>query len=224
MSVDFLSKNFPPFQVHHAKKPPRFYPDGFQRNVIDFYFIFSDCRLRKALYLQFSYFIWPLRSSYANACFEWCEPKPTELIRTNGTGRIRLYNVGDFDHADITFGKDAAIRCDLLRIVPLSKTETGADDPNNIPPNKQPIDPRIWYENSGRTVLEAMVADLNSRGHSKLTLRENGDICIQQGEELVPQEHLSNFPAKVYWPRLVEVFESNGLSAETTAQGIQVSW
>lgn len=140
------------------------------------------------------------------------------------TGRIRLYNVDDFDHADITFGKDAAIRCDLLRIVPLSKTETGADDPNNIPPNKQPIDPRIWYENSGRTVLEALVADLNSRGHSKLTLRENGDICIQQGEELVPQEHLSNFPAKVYWPRLVEVFESNGLSAETTAQGIQVSW
>lgn len=60
MNVDFLPKNFPPFQVHHAKKPPRFYPDGFQRNVIDFYFIFSDCRLRKALYLQFSYFIWPL--------------------------------------------------------------------------------------------------------------------------------------------------------------------
>ena len=182
--------------------------------------ISDDLLLRYANHRILTY----LRSSYANACFEWCEPKPTELIRTNGTGRIRLYNVDDFDHADITFGKDAAIRCDLLRIVPLSKTETGADDPNNIPPNKQPIDPRIWYENSGRTVLEALVADLNSRGHSKLTLRENGDICIQQGEELVPQEHLSNFPAKVYWPRLVEVFESNGLSAETTAQGIQVSW
>lgn len=68
MSVDFLSKNFPPFQVHHAKKPPRFYPDGFQRNVIDFYFIFSDCRLRKALYLQFSYFIWPLRGYRRQKC------------------------------------------------------------------------------------------------------------------------------------------------------------
>ena len=182
--------------------------------------ISDDLLLRYANHRILTY----LRSSYANACFEWCEPKPTELIRTNGTGRIRLYNVDDFDHADITFGKDAAIRCDLLRIVPLSKTETGADDPNNIPPNKQPIDPRIWYENSGRTVLEALVADLNSRGHSKLTLRENGDICIQQGEELVSQEHLSNFPAKVYWPRLVEVLESNGLAAETTTQGIQVSW
>ena len=91
-------------------------------------------------------------------------------------------------------------------------------------PTSTPIDPRIWYENNGRTVMETLIADLNSRGHSKLTLKENGDICIQQGEELVPQEHLSNFPAKVYWPRLVEVFESNGLAAETTAQGIQVSW
>lgn len=70
MSVDFLSKNFPPFQVHHAKKPPRFYPDGFQRNVIDFYFIFSDCRLRKALYLQFSYFIWPLCDEALNNWWE----------------------------------------------------------------------------------------------------------------------------------------------------------
>lgn len=77
MSVDFLSKNFPPFQVHHAKKPPRFYPDGFQRNVIDFYFIFSDCRLRKALYLQFSYFIWPLG------------PRATDLI-SEGALAIRL--------------------------------------------------------------------------------------------------------------------------------------
>ena len=40
MSVDFLSESFPPFQVHHAEKPPRFYPDGFQRNVIDFYLFF----------------------------------------------------------------------------------------------------------------------------------------------------------------------------------------
>ena len=38
------------------------------------------------------------------------------------------------------------------------------------------------------------------------------------------QEHLSNFPQKVYWPRLVQMFERNGLAAEITAKGIQVSW
>lgn len=96
--------------------------------------------------------------------------------------------------------------------------------PNATPPNRQPVDPRIWYETQGRSVLEALISDLNSRGHSKLTLRENGDICIEQGEDAVSQEHLNNFPQKVYWPRLAEVLESNGLAAEVTAQGIQVSW
>ena len=180
----------------------------------------DDLLLRYANHRILTY----LRSSFSNACFEWCEKRPVDLIRGNGTGRIRLYNVEAFDHADITFGKDATIRCDLLKIVPLTKAGAEQDEQADIPPNKQPVDPRIWYENNGRTVMETLIADLNSRGHSKLTLKENGDICIQQGEELVPQEHLSNFPAKVYWPRLVEVLESNGLAAETTTQGIQVSW
>lgn len=90
-----------------------------------------------------------LRSSFPNACFEWCEKRPADLIRSNGTGRIRLYNVEAFDHADITFGKDATIRCDLLKIVPLSKAGTEQGEQADIPPNKQPIDPRIWYENNG---------------------------------------------------------------------------
>ena len=81
------------------------------------------------------------------------------MIRSNGTGRIRLYNVEAFDHADITFGKDATIRCDLLKIVPLSKAGTEQEDQADIPPNKQPIDPRIWYENNGRTVMETLIAD-----------------------------------------------------------------
>lgn len=106
----------------------------------------------------------------------------------------------------------------------LSKVGGETNEDDATPPNRQPVDPRIWYETQGRSVLEALISDLNSRGHSKLTLREDGDICIKQGEDAVSQEHLNNFPQKVYWPRLAEVLESNGLAAEVTAQGIQVSW
>ena len=80
----------------------------------------DDLLLRYANHRILTY----LRSSFPNACFEWCEKRPADLIRSNGTGRIRLYNVEAFDHADITFGKDATIRCDLLKIVPLSKAGT----------------------------------------------------------------------------------------------------
>ena len=51
----------------------------------------DDLLLRYANHRILAY----LRSSYSDACFEWCEKRPAELIRTNGTGRIRLHNVDD---------------------------------------------------------------------------------------------------------------------------------
>ena len=152
------------------------------------------------------------------------EKQPEQLIRNGGTGRIRVFGIDEFDHADVTLDQNANIKCDMVKIVPLSKVGGETNEDDATPPNRQPVDPRIWYETQGRSVLEALISDLNSRGHSKLTLREDGDICIEQGEDAVSQEHLNNFPQKVYWPRLAEVLESNGLAAEVTAQGIQVSW
>lgn len=102
----------------------------------------DDLLLRYANHRILAY----LRSSYSDACFEWCEKRPAELIRTNGTGRIRLHNVDGFDHADITFGQDATIQCDLLKIVPLSKagTEQG-DEANTCVPTAPTIGPRpLW--------------------------------------------------------------------------------
>lgn len=165
-----------------------------------------------------------LQSIYGNATWEWCEKNPANLAARGGVGRIRIYGISDFDHADVTLNQNAEIRLDMMRIVPLSEVTGEGNPAEKLPPNKQPVDPQIWYEMQGRNILESLVADLNSRGHSHLTLHENGDVFITQDQDETPQEHLANFPAKVYWPRLVQVLESEGLAAEVTTQGISVSW
>lgn len=165
-----------------------------------------------------------LRSAYPDLTWEWCGKKPEKIILQGGIGRIRVFGVPDFDHADIRIDQQANISCDMLKTVPLNTA--GGQEPaeNKVPPNKQPVDPQIWYEVQGRKVLEALIADLNSRGHSRMVLHENGDVCVTEDKAEVAKEHLANFPEKVYWDRLVQVFERNGLAAEVTAAGIQVSW
>ena len=165
-----------------------------------------------------------LQAAYPKVTWEWCEKQPEKLIQHGGVGRIRIFGVEDFDHADIKVDQKANISCDMIKIVPLSKAGQPGNAEEQIPPNQQPVDPQIWYEIQGRKVLESLMADLNSRGHSSLTLSEDGDVCIEQGNEDTVQEHLSGFPGKVYWPRLVQVFERNGLAAEITAKGVLVSW
>jgi len=165
-----------------------------------------------------------LRSAYPDAAWEWTEKRPERLILLGGTGRIRVFGVPDFGHADITLDRQGNINCSMVKIVPLLTDKNGIQDDCRTPPNKQPADPQIWYEIQGRKVLETLVADLNSRGHSSLILHENGDACVEENQKESPKEHLANFPEKVYWPRLVQVFEGNGLAAEITADGIRISW
>lgn len=164
-----------------------------------------------------------LQAAYPDITWEWCEKRPEKLILTGGTGRIRVFGISDFDHADVTMDQQANIQCSMVKIVPLSAVDS-TEPENAVPPNRQPVDPQIWYEVQGRNVLETLVADLNSRGHSHLTIHEDGDVCIEEDAAEVSKEHLANFPEKTYWSRLVQVLERNGLAAEITAKGIQVSW
>ena len=137
-----------------------------------------------------------------------------------------MFGIDEFDHADVTLDQSANIKCDMVKSTfRLSKVGGETNEDDATPPNRQPVDPRIWYETQGRSVLEALISDLNSRGHSKLTLREDGDICIEQGEDAVSSgASEQTFPRRSTGPVWQRFLESNGLAAEVTAQGIQVSW
>ncbi len=165
-----------------------------------------------------------IHTLYPEATWQWCEKKPEKLVLNGGIGRIRVYGVDDYDHADVNLDKNGGLHCSMIKVVPIPNPGDNDSADNHVPPNQQPVDPQIWYETSGRQVLEEVIADLNSRGHTKLTLTEDGNVIIIQDKKDITVEQLSAFPKKVYWPRLLKVLQGEGLAAETVAKGILVSW
>ena len=166
-----------------------------------------------------------LKSAYPDVTWEWQERHPEKIITKGGTTRIRLFGIPDFNFAEVMFDQHANIDCDMLRIVPLAKLNVSENEnePVRTPP-QQPIDPAVWYDLQGRQILENLVADLNSRGHSSLIIRENGDICVQQAGTEVEQDKFKNFPAKAHWSGIAKVLEQAGLAASVEDNGIAVSW
>lgn len=148
-----------------------------------------------------------LHAAYPNARWEWLADKPSRFAVEGGTARIRVYGIPDFDYADVKLDQKANLDCSLVKLSPLV---AGASDTQ--PPNRQPVNPRVWFETRGRAVLEALVTDLNSRGHSSLTVQENGEVFVQakENEAKLAKETFLDFPEKVYWPQLVKVLEEEG--------------
>jgi len=162
-----------------------------------------------------------LKAGYPDARWEWMMRDPALFVAQGGTGRIRVYGITDYDFADVTVEQSGKLSCSLVKLAPVQKAK---EEP--LPPNRQDLDPQLWYDAHARQVLERLVADLDSRGHSSLSLKEDGSICIcpkGDGEE-VKQGVLANFPAKGLWPRLAEILEQEGLAATVQDNCIAITW
>lgn len=162
-----------------------------------------------------------LKSAYPDAQWEWVMRDPASFVAQGGTGRIRVSGIPEYDYADVTLDRSGKLSCSLVKVAPIS----GAGEKSDAPAQNT-LDPRIWYETQGRGVLERLVADLESRGHHSLTLKEDGTICTQStdGGMETAQGAFTSFPERVYWPGLVKVLEQNGLAATTQDSGIIVAW
>ncbi|WP_313529264.1 hypothetical protein [Anaerotignum sp.] len=166
-----------------------------------------------------------LKSAFPDVTWEWQEKEPEHIIKNGGTARIRIFGVPDYNYASVVFDSKANIGCDVMKIVPLSEAVGATSEvPAASTPQPQPTDPQIWYELQGRQVLENLIADLHSRGHSSLNIKENGDICIKQADSEVATQTLKNFPTRNYWQALAKVFEKEGLAAAVTETGLAVTW
>lgn len=164
-----------------------------------------------------------LKSAYPDARWEWIVKNPALLAVQGGIGRIRVYGVPDFDFADVELDQKANLACALVKVMPNQETNAGEDPPS---PAQQPVDPQVWYEVQGRKTLETLIADLASRGHDRLTLREDGSICVKPAEGGADQVQstFASFPPKVYWPQLVKVLEQEGLAAMVQDDCVSVVW
>ena len=167
-----------------------------------------------------------LQSAYPGSSWEWRVEDPEALVSKGGTGRIQVFGVSDFSHADVTVTKNADITYEMLKVVPMGEPHADSSDEEEAAPSapQNPINPQVWYEQKGRVVLESIITDLNSRGHSSLSITENGDVIISQNDKEIKKASLEAMPDKVYWHRLAKVFQSEGLAASVTDNAVVLSW
>lgn len=160
---------------------------------------------------------------YPEARWEWKTKNPTLLAIHGGIGRIQVYGVPDHGYADVELDQSGMLSCSWVKLL---AAPAGEQNPPPQAPNQQDVDPQVWYEHQGRQTLEALIADLDSRGHHCLLLKEDGSICVRpmDSDEETVQGTLQDFPEKSCWAALVKVLEQAGLAATVREDCITVAW
>lgn len=175
-----------------------------------------------------------LKSAYPQSVWQWKDTPSLQDILAGGTVRILVENMDAYTHADISFDRFGRIHVEPMTIGSFAEPSgngTGAgpkagsaDAAEETPPEPSVVDVRVWYDLVGQKVLESQITELNANGHTKLTIKENGDIVINRQKKEMLKGTLDSFPAKSYWDELVLLLAEDELKGKITGNTLQVSW
>lgn len=164
-----------------------------------------------------------LKSAYPKVVWQWKEKPSLHSLLAGSTVRILVENMNKFTHADITFDRFGRIHVEPMSIGVFSP-DTEDDEEDEKTPEPDVVDVKAWYELIGQRILEAQITELNAGGHSKLTIKENGDIVINRQKKEVFVSSLEAFPGKNYWDELITILKENELHAKIAGNSLQISW
>lgn len=166
-----------------------------------------------------------LKSAYPQSVWQWKDTPSLQDILAGGTVRILVENMDAYTHADISFDRFGRIHVEPMTIGTFAEPSAGRPDHSEeTPPEPSVVDVRVWYELVGQKVLESQITELNANGHTKLTIKENGDIVITNQKKEMLKGTLDSFPAKSYWEELVLLLAEDELNGKITGNTLQVSW
>lgn len=175
-----------------------------------------------------------LKSAYPQSVWQWKDTPSLQGILAGGTVRILVENMDAYTHADISFDRFGRIHVEPMTIGSFAEpsgngTSAGpgtgdADAAEEMPQEPSVVDVRVWYELVGQKVLETQITDLNANGHTKLTIKENGDIVVNRQKKEVLKGTLDSFPAKSCWEELVLLLAEDELKGKIAGNTLQVSW
>ncbi len=175
-----------------------------------------------------------LKSAYPQSIWQWKDAPSLQHILAGGTVRILVENMDAYTHADISFDRFGRIHVEPMTIGSFADPSgnssgtgagtNGADAAEEMPAEPPVVDVRVWYELVGQKVLESLITDLNANGHTRLTIKENGDVVVNRQKKEMLKGTLDSFPAKGCWDELVALLAEDELKGKITGNTLQVSW
>lgn len=166
-----------------------------------------------------------IKSAYPDATWRWDGSPDLTDILDGKTFRIMTDDMAQFTHADVHFDRYARIRIVPLIIGEFAEApNTEAELEEAVTTEPPVVDVISWYDLIGRKILEDIITDLNANGHSRLSIKENGDIVITRNKKELLKGTLEQFPPKNYWNEFLQLLAEYELNGKVEKDRIIVSW
>lgn len=162
------------------------------------------------------------RAGYSEATWSWCCNAPLDVVMKNGTARIRTFETGDKNYADVSFLPNGHVKISMMQIEELDQPQP--DDATNTNKDSSILDLSNWYELTASQKIRDMIDEIAARGNRKLFLNENGELFIVQNGQKKVLSKLGFMPEKSRWKELTPLFADDDIVAAVGNEALTLTW
>lgn len=166
-----------------------------------------------------------LNGTFPEVCWTWESRPGLSGLRKGGLWRIRLCNAEPYDCADIALTGSGEMSVTMNRSVPLSKD--ASQDAGSVPGKESPLTSysvKDWYLTGGEDSIVTLIDDLNTQGHKKLLIHEDGTVVIGNKGRSRTVETIKAFPPRNCWDEFCRLLLEDEIKTAVREDGLLMSW
>lgn len=167
-----------------------------------------------------------LRATYPAASWLWVRRPTAEEFCKGGSWRIKVADTDPFNFAEVSLHKDGQLVITMIQAVFLKDAPSAEEEQDDLKQSEilERVDVKTWYSSSGERILADIVDNLNSQGHKRAVVKEDGSVVIRQSGQEETVELIPNFPPKIVWDEFCQLLREDEYQASVTPEGLVLAW
>ena len=167
-----------------------------------------------------------LKQTYPMISWLWVKRPSVEELTAGGTWRIQTDHTEPFNYAEVSMSVAGQMKITMLQATPLDEASEVMTESEDLKPGEisDRENVRNWYTRTGEDILTALIDDLNTQGHKKLVIQENGEVYVSSGCESQKVDQVPDFPPRMVWEDFKILLKEDDITAVSGPEGLQLTW
>ena len=131
-----------------------------------------------------------------------------------------------YSHLGVCLGRNGELQMSLFSLVNLENIrESIPVEPVTISVvEDETQEVKDWYSQKGQQLLTELITQMHGRGYSKLSIKENGDVMVEENGRSVRKDFFSEIPPKTQWKALKELMEEDDVQVQVSGRRLTLAW
>lgn len=167
-----------------------------------------------------------LRSKFPGATVDLCDAEILRIMTTGKMAYAPIRKADSYSHLGVCLGRNGELQMSLFSLVNLENIrESIPVEPVTISVvEDETQEVKDWYSQKGQQLLTELITQMHGRGYSKLSIKENGDVMVEENGRSVRKDFFSEIPPKTQWKALKELMEEDDVQVQVSGRRLTLAW